>query len=471
MNNNYFSNKKITVFGLGLLGGGLGVVKFIAKHGAKKIIITDIKTKQQLKKTIDKLRGIKNIELVLGYHRIEDFTKVDMVIKNPQIPWDNKYIKEALKHNIPVEMDSSLFFKLCTNKTIGITGTKGKTTTSSMIFDLLKNSGKNPVMVGVGEESVLDKLEELKKDSIVVFELSSWRLSALGRYKISPNIAVFKNIFPDHLNYYKNMGEYIADKENICKYQKPLDWCVFNGDDEIIRNISKNTKSQLLEFSLERENKGRSIFYENEKIYLNDGIDIREIADKEKLKRFTKHNISNLMAAIGVAFAFGIDFEKIKKSISKIQQVKHRMEFVDEINGVKYFNDTAATIPHAAIAALESFEQPIILIAGGSDKNLDFSKFAKVIADRVKGLILLKGNATEKLIANLKEYIPEREHKRFEIFDSMNKAVEEATRVADKGDIVLLSPGAASFGLFENEFDRGNKFKEAVIVLKKEYYK
>ena len=472
MNTNYFSNKKITVFGLGLLGGGLGVVKFIAKHGAKKIIITDIKDKKQLKGTLEKLKGLKNIELVLGYHRIEDFTKVDMVIKNPQIPWDNKYIKEALKNNIPVEMDSSLFFKLCpNNKIIGITGTKGKTTTSSMIFDLLKSSGKNPIMVGVGEESVLDKLEELKKDSIVVFELSSWRLSALGRYKISPSVAVFKNIFPDHLNYYKGMDDYISDKENVCKYQKPLDWCVYNSDDEIINEISKNTKSQLLGFSFERRDEGRSVFYENEKIYLNDGIDIRELANQADLKRFTKHNISNLMAAIGVAFTLGIDFKEIKKSISKIQQVKHRMEFVDEINGIKYFNDTAATIPHAAIAALESFEQPIILIAGGSDKNLDFSRFGKIIADKVKGLILLRGNATDKLVASLREHMPEREHKRFEIFDSMSKAVEEATRVASNGDIVLLSPGAASFGLFENEFDRGNKFKEAVMILKKEYYK
>lgn len=470
MTTDYFKNKKITVFGLGLLGGGLGVVKFLAKHGAKKIIITDIKNNQQLKKTVDKLKGMKNIELVLGYHRIEDFTKVDMVVKNPQIPWDNKYIKEALNKRIPVEMDSSLFFKLCNNKIIGITGTKGKTTTSSMIFDLLKNSGKRPVMVGVGEESVLDKLEELKKDSIVVFELSSWRLSALGRFKLSPQIAVLKNIFPDHLNYYKSMKEYIDDKENICRYQKPNDWCVANSDDETVNKISQGVRSQVLEFSFNRKNAGQSIFYENEKIYLNDGIDIREIASEDKLKNFTKHNISNLMAAIGVAFTIGIEFKKIKKAISKVQFISHRMEFVDEVNGVKYYNDSAATIPHAAIAALESFNQPVILIAGGSDKNLDFSKFAKVIAERAKGVIFLKGNATEKLIESLKKNTPDREHNRFEILNSMSKAVEEAARAADKGDVVLLSPGAASFGLFENEFDRGNKFKEAVKFIKKDYF-
>lgn len=462
----YFKNKRITVFGLGLLGGGLGVVKFIAKHGAKKIIITDIKSKEELKRSIEKLKGIKNIEFVLGYHRIEDFTKVDMIIKNPQIPWNNKYIKEALKKEIPVEMDSSLFFRLCKNKIIGITGTKGKTTTSSMVFDLLKNSGLNPIKVGVGEESVLDKLEKLRKSSIVVFELSSWRLSALGRAKISPQIAVFKNIFPDHLNYYAGMREYIEDKENICAYQKPNDWFVFNSEDEIISKISQNVKSQLLSFSFKRENSGRSIFYEDEKIYLNDGIDIREVVSKDKLVNFSKHNISNLLAAIGVAFALGIDFEKIKKAISKIGPVNHRLEFVAEVDGIKYYNDSAATIPDAAIAAIYSFVKPIILIAGGSDKNLDFTEFAKVISEKVKGIIFLKGNATEKLIEKLIKNIPNREHRKFEILDSMDKAVEEATRVADSGDIVLLSPGAASFGLFENEFDRGNKFKKAVKNLK-----
>ncbi|MDX9913440.1 MAG: UDP-N-acetylmuramoyl-L-alanine--D-glutamate ligase [Candidatus Moranbacteria bacterium] len=467
MNTNYFRNKKITVFGLGLLGGGLGVVKFIAKHGAKKIIVTDIKSKEELRRSIEKLKGIKNIEFILGYHRIEDFSQVDMVIKNPQIPWDNKYIKEALNKKIPVEMDSSLFFKLCKNKIIGVTGTKGKTTTSSMIFDLLKNSGKNPIMVGVGQESVLDKLEKLRSDSIVVFELSSWRLSALGRSKLSPQIAVFKNIFPDHLNYYKGMKDYIADKENICKFQKPNDWCIVNRDDEIIQNISQRVKSQLVEFSFSRRDEGRSVFYEDERIYINDGIDIREVVNKDKLANFSKHNISNLLAAIGVALALGIEFDKVKKAVSKIHSISHRLEFVTEADGVKYYNDSAATIPDAAIAAIESFDKPVILIAGGSDKNLDFSDLAKLISEKVKGIIFLKGNATEKLIEKLIKNTPDREHKRFEIFDSMDKAVEEAARVADRGDVVLLSPGAASFGLFENEFDRGDKFKRAVKNLKK----
>ena len=466
MTTDYFKNKKITVFGLGLLGGGLGVVKFLAKHNVKKIIVTDIKSKQELRKTVEKLKGIHNVELVLGYHRIEDFTKVDMVIKNPGVSWNNKYIRQALNKKIPVEMDSSLFFKLCKNRIIGVTGTKGKTTTASMIFDILKYAGKNPVMVGVGQTSVLDKLEELKKNSLVVFELSSWRLSALGRSKISPQIAVFKNILPDHLNYYKSMEDYFADKKNIFRYQKPKDWLIINRDDEKLRSIIPEIKSQIVEFSLEKRTGGKSVFCQNGIVYLNDGIDVKKLVSKEELKIYGKHNISNIMAAIGVAFVEGIEINKIKKAILKINSIKHRLEFVKKINGIKYYNDSAATIPQASVVAIDSFEEPVILIAGGSDKNLNFSELGKVIAEKVKGVVFLKGEATEKLIKEIRKNMPEREHTRFEIKDSMRKAVEEATRCAESGDVILLSPGSASFGVFANEFDRGDRFKNAVNNLK-----
>ena len=170
---------------------------------------------------------------------------------------------------------------------------------------------------------------------------------------------------------------------------------------------------------------------------------------------------------MGVAFVCGIKFKKLRKAVLKTGSLEHRLEFVREVAGIKYYNDSAATIPQAAVAAIKSFKEPIILIAGGSDKNLDFSEMGKIIADKVKGAIFLKGDATEKLIAEIRKNIPEREHFHFEIKDSMHKAVEEATRSAEKGDVILLSPGAASFGIFANEFDRGHKFKEAVEKIKK----
>lgn len=465
MDINWFKDKRVTVFGLGLLGGGVGTVKFLVKHGAR-VIVTDIKTREQLVSSLEKLKGLKNIEYVLGQHRQEDFIKVDMVIKTPPAPWDNKHVKLALEKNIPVEMDSSLFFKLCRNPIIGVTGTKGKTTTASIIYQILKAAGKDPIKVGVGEASVLDKIDILKKESVPVFELSSWRLSALGREKLSPPIAVIKNILPDHMNYYKTIEDYVADKKNIFLNQKNKDWLVINGDDEIVSEAAKDAPSQIIKFSYSPVKKGKSVFFEEGNIYLNNGVDIKKIAAVGDLKIPGRHNISNVMAAAGAALAFGINSEHIREGIVGFNGIPHRLEFVAEKNEVKYYNDTSATIPHSAISAINSFKQPIVLIVGGTDKNLDFADLAGEIKEKVKDCIFLKGDATEKLITEIKKNLPEEEKDReFVVTDSMDEAVLLASRKAESGDVILLSPGAASFGLFLNEFDRGNKFREEVLKL------
>ncbi|NTW27045.1 MAG: UDP-N-acetylmuramoyl-L-alanine--D-glutamate ligase [Candidatus Moranbacteria bacterium] len=465
MDTTFFKNKKITVMGIGLHGGGVGTVKFLAGLGAK-VIATDLRTKEQLSVSLEKLKGLKNVEYVLGHHRMEDFSKVDMVVKSPAAPWSDKHIKFAIENKVPVEMDSSLFFKLCKNKIIGVTGTKGKTTTATLIYEILKMSGKNPIKIGIGQVSVLDKLLLLKKDSIVVFELSSWRLSALGRAKLSPHIAVFKNIMPDHLNYYGTMEKYFQDKEYIYANQKPKDWLVVNYDDEFLRNASKKAPSQIIKFSYEPLEKSRSIFIDNEMIYLNNGIDVVKLAAVGEIPIPGRHNLSNVMAAVGAVYALGLSALEIKKALPNLSGVAHRLEFVREVGKVKYYNDTAATIPDAAISALSAFEKPIVLIAGGTDKNLDFTDFAKEIMEKTKDVILLQGNATEKLLDKLKKVASAEFVDNIEVVDSMEKAILSAQKKAQQGDVVLLSPGAASFGLFANEFDRGDKFREAVKKLK-----
>lgn len=451
--------------GIGLHGGGVAVVKFLAAHGAK-VIATDLRSKDQLQVSLEKLKGVKNVQYVLGQHRMEDFSKVDMVIKNPAAQWNDKHIKFALENKVPVEMDSSLFFKLCKNPIIGVTGTKGKTTTSSLIYEILKAAGKNPVKIGISQVSVLDKLALLKKDSIPVFELSSWRLSALGRYKLSPHIAVFKNIMPDHLNYYGTMEKYFQDKKYIFSNQKPKDWLIANGDDEMLVAAAKEAHSQTLKFSYSKLQKSRGVFIDDSAIYLNNGIDIKKLIDIKDINIPGAHNLSNVMAAIGATFAWGLSASEIKKVLPQLKGVSHRLEFVRELKGVKYYNDTAATIPAAAISALGSFEKPIVLIAGGSDKNLDLSEFAKEISEKTKHVILLKGDATIKLLDKIKKCAGEAFAEEIEVVDSMADAVVNARKLAEVGDVVLLSPGAASFGLFLNEFDRGDKFKDAVKKLR-----
>jgi len=316
--------------------------------------------------------------------------------------------------------------------------------------------------VGIGQISVMDRLEKLEKDSIPVFELSSWRLSALGREKVSPHIAVITNIFIDHLNYYKTMEKYIEDKQYIFSNQNTKDWLIINGDDQQIHEMVKENKSQIISFSYSPIKYSPSVFIEDNIIFLNDGVDIKRIISTEKINILGKHNLSNVMAAIGAVYAYGISVPEIKKALPKLKGTEHRLEFVLESNGIKYYNDTAATIPDAAILALESFSQPVILIAGGTDKNLDFKKFAKKIIEKTKYLVLLKGNATEKIINEINDISEKGLVDLFEVVNSMEEAVSIARKKAQKNDIVLLSPGAASFGLFANEFDRGDKFKEAV---------
>lgn len=465
MDNSFFKNKKITVMGIGLHGGGVGTVKFLVAQGAK-VIATDLRTKEQLTASLEKLKGLKNVQYVLGHHRMEDFSTVDMVIKNPAAPWSDKHIKFALEHKVPVEMDSSLFFKLCKNKIVGVTGTKGKTTTASLIYEILKTAGKNPIKIGVGQVSVLDKLLLLKKDSVVVFELSSWRLSALGRAKLSPHIAVFKNIMPDHLNYYGTMEKYFQDKKYIYTNQKPKDWLIVNNDDLLLKEATKEVNAQVIRFSYEPLKRSRAVFIEDETLYLNNGIDVKKLVSIKDILIPGKHNLSNVMAAVGAVYAFGLSALEIKKALPQLKGVAHRLEFVREIAGVKYYNDTAATIPDAAISGLNAFEKPIVLIAGGTDKNLDFTHFAKEILEKTKDVVLLKGNATEKLLAKLGKIATEEFLLNIETVGSMEEAVLIAQKKAQQGDAVLLSPGAASFGLFANEFDRGDKFREAVKKLK-----
>lgn len=457
--------KKITVMGLGLHGGGVGTVRFLHLAGAQ-ITVTDLKSKEDLAPSLEKLKEFKNIKYVLGQHRPEDFTGAEMVIKTPPVPWSNKYIKLALDKNIPVEIDASLFFKLCKNPIVGVTGTKGKTTTATLLFEILKTAGENPLKVGIGQVSVLDKLKELKSDSLVVFELSSWRLSALGRCNLSPKIAILTNLYPDHLNYYKTSEPYLRDKKYIFLNQKPGDFCVVNWDDEILNKLEPEIKSQIIKFSKQKISKGKSVFMSEGAIYLNNGIDEKKVLETSEVKLKGEHNLWNILAGIGAAYALGVSLDAIRSAILTFKGIPHRLEFVLELDGVKYYNDTAATMPESAIFGIKSFQDPIILICGGADKNLDMTALACVIHEKVKGVVFFKGAATDKIINEIRKILPEDErHKKFTVVETMDKALEMARIAAEAGDVILLSPGAASFGLFANEFDRGNKFREAVNSL------
>lgn len=460
-----FEGKKVTLLGLGLHGGGVGTAQCLSEWGAK-VTVTDIKTADQLTPSLRKLKGYKNITLVLGQHREEDFTRADRVVISPAVSWSSPYVRLAIARGVPVDMDASIFFSLCDVPIIGITGTKGKTTTSTFIHAILREAGIDAHLVGVGQLPVLPYLKNLKKKSVVVFELSSWRLSALGRMRISPGIGVFRNFFPDHLNYYKTLEEYFDDKRVIYAYQKPTDTVVLNVGNEEIRNHLKEVPSRVLAFSWKDEGFDPGIFRRGEEVFLRqDGEETRIVSLKEVRLR-GKHVFESLLAGLGASYAYGLSPRQLQKGALACKGVPHRLEFVREVGGVRYYNDTTATIPEASLSGIESFTQPVILIAGGSEKNLSYQEFAEQAVSRVKRVVLLRGEASDRMrraFANVLGTAYREED--FPSADSMKQAVHIAKSFAEKGDVVLLSPGASSFGMFQNEFDRGEQFRAEVKKL------
>lgn len=442
---NYFKNKKITLMGLGLLGRGVNVAKFLAECGAK-LTITDLKTKKELEPSLKKLKKFSGIKYVLGKHNLADFRRKDMIIKAAGVPLGSPYIKEARKNKIPVEMDASLFAKLLTSNVniIGVTGTRGKSTTTQLIYEILKRSGKK-VFLG-GNVKGLATLPLLKKinpliggGDVVVMELDSWQLQGFGEAKISPRVGVFTNFMRDHMNYYKNdMKQYFGDKANIFKYQKKSDFLITGEKlDKILKKFYKSKiKSKLI---------------------------IARAADVPKnwkIKIMGQHNLENIAVAIETCKCLGINDPVIKKSVENFAGIPGRFEFIREIKGVKYYNDTTATTPEAVIASLKTmrkYKGKIILIGGGADKELDYKEYARIVKKYVKALFLFKGAATDKIARAIgKNKFP------VKVVDSMKKAIGIVRANAEKGDVVLLSPGAASFGLFSNEFDRGDQFNKLV---------
>ncbi|MBL7053536.1 MAG: UDP-N-acetylmuramoyl-L-alanine--D-glutamate ligase [Candidatus Portnoybacteria bacterium] len=426
-----FKNKKITIMGLGLLGRGINVVKFFAQAGAD-LIVTDLKTKEQLKPALEELKKFKKIKYVLGKHRLIDFKNRDLIIKAPSVPFDSKYIKEAKKNKIPIEMDASLFAKLAEVKIIGITGTRGKSTVTDIVYQILKKYYKNGNVFLSGNVkgmATLPLLKKVKKNDLVVLELDSWQLQGFNDSKISPDIAVFTNFLRDHMNYYRNsMNRYFNDKASIFKYQDSDSYLVVSQQAkiEIKKRFRHKIKSKIIKAS----------------------------NNKWETKLLGQHNQDNINLAVEVLKLFEVKDLDIKKYLKTYSGMPGRLELVREFNGIKYYNDTNATSPEATIAAIKAINKNIILIAGGNDKELKYREMVKIIEKKVKTLILIEGTATNKII-DLMGYS-------IKTVNNMKDAVEKANKFAKKGDVVLLSPGAASFGIFKNEYDRGDQFKKYV---------
>lgn len=434
--------KKVLVVGLGLQGGGVGIAKYFAEKG-NKVTVTDKKTAQQLSSSIEILKPYP-IHFHLGGHILQDFLEADVIFKGPSVLWSSPEIAAAEKKGIPIEMELSFFTENFPGKIIGITGTRGKSTTTQLVFNLLKESGFS-VHLGGGLPgiSTIDYLNTLGKDDWVVMEISSWALSGFHRKKISPRIALFTNIYPDHLNYYKNMNEYIYDKKAIFMYQKKGDYLILNANLlDLVPNFFHTSEKKFITSS--------AIFFSK-----------TDFPDKLKYLK-GDHNRENAGGALKVAEILGIDKQKAIDIISNFRGLPYRQETIGEKNGVFFVNDTTSTTPIATIRAIESFkEKRIVLLLGGNTKKLPFGNLISEL-EKVEKIVLLAGSFTNEIIEDLKEVVPTKITPN--IYDDLQNAVAKAYELALEisPSVVLFSPGATSFAMFNNEFHRGEEFNKIV---------
>lgn len=427
--------------GLGLHGGGLGTVKFLLKEGAK-VTVTDLRSRRELSPALKSLSRFP-IRYTLGRHSPNDVLRADLIVKNPGVPPDSPYLALARKRGILVTSDVGIFFRRCPARVIGVTGTRGKSTTAFLIYKFLRSKNKRVFLGGNIRKSVLELLPKIKKGDWVALELSSFQLEDLSQKRMSPQIAVLTNIYRDHLNWHKTMRQYIRAKSYIFKFQNKSDLLFASPEDPTVRRMVKSAPSRVFLPRLPGE--------------------FKKITDLN----LGPHYRSAVALAVAVARVFGVKKAQMAKVLEEFRGLEGRGGYLGKVRGVYFVNDTTATIPDATVAAIKRFRgkaggNKLILIAGGQDKKLDFKNMARAIYQNVDMLLLFPGTATKKIKdqkLKIKDFPPTVETA------SMKEAVKAAFRAAQEGDWVLLSPGAASFGLFLNEFDRGDKFVKAVREL------
>ena len=452
------NGKKALVMGLGLHGGGVESARYLAKRGAH-VLCTDLRSAEVLAPSIQALEGL-NIEFILGEHRQKDFDDAHIIVKNPAVPIDSPWIMG--RQNI--ETDISLFLKEFSGPILAVTGSKGKSTTVTALHHFLSTRFPQTRLGGNITVSPLSFLEELNDDTPVILELSSWQLADLrGKNLLHPQVATITNLMHDHQNRYESFEDYEADKWVICESLPQNALTVFPDDE---RGQKWATDSTAPSFLI-RDEPPQSANFQGAWID-SQGLGWVSVTGEaenilpSQLPVPGLHQKRNLLFAALMARLFGLKSQDIHKAAQNFPGVPYRMELFLESQGIRFYDDTAATIPDATAAAVNAVStasgtpQPVILIAGGTDKELDFTPFTQ-LHPQPKAIILLPGTATKAI----QPLLEQRGHHLIGPVESMDQAIVEAQKISQPGDAVLLSPGAASFGLFTHEFHRGDAFKAA----------
>lgn len=452
--NEYIKFRKVAIIGVGV--SNLPLLDYMYEKKAK-VTVFDEKNEEAIAKPImDKITNY-GFKFSFGKNCLEKLNGFDIIFRSPScLPTKVELKKEETRGAI-ITTEIEMLMKMCPCKIIGVTGSDGKTTTTSLIHSILQKSGYHTFLGGNIGTPLFTKLPEMTAEDIVVLELSSFQLMGM---EISPDIAVITNITPNHLNIHKNYEEYIEAKKNIFKYQKEDGILILNYDNEITRNCEKEANGQVVFFSSKEK--------------LEDGFMVDNRVIKESIDRIRKHilngedailrgnhNLENMATAIAATKTL-VAMEDAIKAVKEFKPVEHRIEFIKEIEQVKWYNDSASSSPTRTLSGLNAFDEEIVLIAGGYDKNLDYTPIAKPIVEKVKALLLI-GQTSGKIFDVVKEEL-ENQKKNLDIYmcEDLEQTVNLAKKLAKPGNIVLFSPASASFDMFKDFADRGNQFKNLV---------
>lgn len=441
-------NKNILV--VGLARSGVSAVRLLLREGAK-VTVTDTAGKDRLADAISLLKGL-SISYELGSHNLETFLKSGLIIISPGVPYKSEYLLRAKEKGIPVISEIELAYNLLKAPIIGITGTNGKSTVTTLTGELIKAYKRNVFVGGNLGTALSDAVLSDKKWDAAVAEISSFQLETIKDFR--PMTAVLLNITPDHLDRYDSMDEYVWAKARIFENQGKDDFAILNADDAYTSDIIKNIKSGIILFS-RLKSVERGVYIKGSDIVSNISGKDEIVIKADELGIKGVHNIENAMASIAAAQLSGCPVEFMRQVLKRFAGLEHRLELVKVIDGVKYINDSKGTNVGAVVKSLEGFSEPVILIAGGLDKGSDFTPLGGLVKEKVKTLILI-GKAKDKIadaVGGLTHTI---------FASSLEDAVNIASHKADEGDVVLLSPACASFDMFKNFEDRGRVFKEAV---------
>ena len=444
--------KRVVVAGLGFFGGGAAAARYLVEQGAD-VLVTDLRSEQDL---VDSLRSLEGLELSLqlGSHDTTDFVEADLVVANPAIPFRSEYLQACVSADVPLTTEVGLFLAAFPGRSIAVTGTSGKTTTTTLIGEMMSNAVPDTIVGGNMGVSMLPQLASSNEHTTAVLELSSFQLRYLDMMAWRPDIAVVTNIAPNHLDVHDGLDDYVTCKQALLRHQTSGDIAVLNTEGDVW-HWETGPGVERRGFGLSPTDRP-GVYVEGERIVRRESID-REICGLSDLTIPGRHNQANACAAASASRAAGVRLDIIAEVLVTFQGVAHRLERCGVVNGVAFYNDSIATSPERTMVAIDALDQPIVLIAGGSGKGLDYSDLGKAIDRAVKHVILI-GETAGEIERSVSGPV-------VECASSLEQAVRRAVDAAEDGDAVLLSPASASYDMFTNFEERGLRFKDLLAAL------